>query len=142
MTMIFQQSSMIKKRETSKLFIEKYFDLLTLMKTYSNDNDQFKMFIRKNQMLRKANRSIFLKMWYEHITIPYFNEIMGDNVEYFLQNDFDEELSKTGGSEYNIKNAVIYMKSMYHKMTACVVDEFTQRIKELTILSYVYNNSQ
>lgn len=142
MTMIFQQSSMIKKRETSKLFIEKYFELLTLMKTYSNNNDQFNMFIRKNQMLKKANRSIFLKMWYEHITIPYFNQIMGDNVEYFLENDFHEEISKTGASDYNISNAIVYMKAMYHKMTSCVVENFKQRIKELTILSYVYNNSQ
>lgn len=136
------RSGISTRRNTSKLFVGKYFELLDWMKKYSNNNKQFDSFIMKNQMLKRANSSLFVKVWYEHVACKYYNQIMQDDFEYFLNNTFDDEISKTSFTEYNVRQAILHMKSMYSNLDESVIELFASRIKELTLLSYLYNKSQ
>lgn len=130
------------RRDTSKIFINKYFELLDWMKPYSKNNRQFESFILKNHMLKRANSSLFVKVWYQHITCQYYEQIMDEDIEYFLSHDFNDEITKSTFSEYNIRQAIQYMKMMYGSLDEDIVKLFASRIKELTMLSYVYNKSQ
>jgi hypothetical protein len=130
------------RRNISKTFVNKYFELLEWMKTYSNNNRQFDHFILKNQMLRRANSSLFVKVWYEHIACKYYEQIMDEDIGYFLSHNFNDEIKKSSLTEYNVNQAIQYMKMMYGGMDDNIVKLFASRIKELTMLSYIYNKSQ
>lgn len=128
-----QQKTILKE------FVNKYFDLLNYMKNYSNNNTQFNNFCKKNVMLRKANMKIFMKIWYENITIQYFDRIMNNDIDYFLDKGYNSDIDLNVYKEYNMEQCISYMKMMYTKMNSEEIDIFTKYIKELTFLSYLYN---
>ena len=122
-----------------KEFVNKYFDLLDFMKKYSNNNIQFIDFYKKNVMLKKANIKIFMKIWYENITINYFDRIMNDDIEYFLEKCYSNDIDSNIYKEYNMEQCISYMKIMYTTMNYEEINVITKHIKELTFLSYLYN---
>lgn len=128
-----------QQKNILKEFVNKYFELLEYMKKYSNNNSQFNNFCRKNVMLRKANMKIFMKVWYENITIRYFDRIMNDDVSYFLDKCYNNDFDSNVYNEYNMEQCISYMKLMYNKMNQEEINLFTKYIKELTFLSYLYN---
>ena len=71
-----------QQKTVLKEFVTKYFELLDYMKKYSNNNSQFNNFCKKNAMLKRANMKIFMKVWYEYITIQYFDRIMNNDIDY------------------------------------------------------------
>ena len=120
-------------------FVNKYFELLDYMKKYSNNNNDFNNFCRKNHMLRKANLKIFMKIWHENITIRYFDRIMDDDIVYFLNKTYYNDFDSSIYNEYNMDQCISYMKTIYSKMNQDEITLFTKYIKELTFLTYLYN---
>ena len=139
---MFQNTSNnITKKDIFKLFNKNYFELLEFMNKYSNKNQYFNSFYRKNYIMKKTNIKIFIKTWKIAINDKYGEQIMNNNVRFFLENDFKDELngSKNLNKEYKIQDCIIYMKSIYYTLDSAITDRFIKYIYDLTILTDLYN---
>lgn len=139
---MFQSTSKnITKKDIFKLFNQNYFELLEFMKKYSNKNQYFNSFYRKNYIMKKTNIKIFIKTWKLAINDKYGEQIMNNNVSFFLENDFKNELnsSKNLNNEYKIQDCIVYMKSIYYTLDSAITDRFIKYIYDLTILTDLYN---
>lgn len=139
---MFQSTSKnITKKDIFKLFNQNYFELLEFMKNYSNKNQYFNSFYRKNYIMKKTNIKIFIKTWKIAINDKYGEQIMNNNVSFFLENDFKNELnsSKNLNNEYKIQDCIVYMKSIYYTLDSAITDRFIKYIYDLTILTDLYN---
>lgn len=139
---MFQSTSKnITKKDIFKLFNQNYFELLEFMKKYSNKNQYFNSFYRKNYIMKKTNIKIFIKTWKIAINDKYGEQIMNNNVRFFLENDFKDEInsSKNLNNEYKIQDCIVYMKSIYYTLDSAITDRFIKYIYDLTILTDLYN---
>ena len=139
---MFQNTSNnITKKDIFKLFNKNYFELLEFMNKYSNKNQYFNSFYRKNYIMKKTNIKIFIKTWKIAINDKYGEQIMNNNVRFFLENDFKDELngSKNLNKEYKIQDCIIYMKSIYYTLDSAITNRFIKYIYDLTILTDLYN---
>tara|TARA_X000000950_G_scaffold289533_1_gene414995 strand:- start:26031 stop:26408 length:378 start_codon:yes stop_codon:yes gene_type:complete len=75
------------KKELNSLFIEKYFNYLTFLKSHMENDSVFTSFITKNKALKKVNPKIFIKTWYKYICVPYYTYIIKMDENYFMNND-------------------------------------------------------
>lgn len=132
------------KKEIFKTFNTKYFDLLNFMKTHSNNNKDFNYFYKKNYILKKTNIKMFIKTWHEHITQNYYEQIMENNINYFLNNNYENEMKQLKSFNTGIQeNKLIEnMKKLYCEMDKKISDEFITYIKHLTFLTYLYNKNE
>lgn len=132
----------INKKDAFRLFNQYYFELLNMMKKYSEKSMEFKKFYTYNYMLKKTNIKLFIRTWNETITKLYFNEIINGNIEYFLNKDYSQDMR---GNEdfvktYNINTYIIYFKKIYNNLKKELVDIFVEKIQQLTSLSRIYFN--
>ncbi len=106
--MFNRNKSNITKRDVFKLFNKNYFELLDFMKLHSNQNQYFDNFYRKNYYMKKANIKIFIKTWNSVINEKYGTEILNNNITYFLENDFNNELNNdtTIKKEYKLSDCM------------------------------------
>ncbi len=82
-----------KKKEIYKIFITQYFNYLTFLKSHDSDNDVvFNTFIKKNNVIKKTNPKLFIKLWYESVYIPYYTYIENKDESYFLNKTYDENI--------------------------------------------------
>ena len=139
--MFQNKSNNITKKDIFKLFNQNYFELLEFMKKYSNCNQQFNNFYRKNYIMKKTNIKIFIKTWKLAVNDRYGNEIMNNNVNFFLENDFKSELNNSASlnKEYKLQDCIVYMKSIYYTLENEITDRFIKYIRDLTILTDIYN---
>lgn len=139
--MFQNKSNNIAKRDVFKLFNQTYFELLEFMKAHSNKNQYFNNFYRKNYIMKKTNIKIFIRTWKIVVNDKYGSEIMNNNVGFFLENDFKNELdgSKSLSQEYKLQDCFDYMKTIYYTLDNSITDKFIKYIRDLTILTDVYN---
>lgn len=139
--MFQNKSNNITKKDIFKLFNQTYFELLEFMKNYSNKNQYFNTFYRKNYIMKKTNIKVFIKTWQLAVNDKYGNEIMNNNVKYFLENDFKNEFNNSEclNKEYKLQDCILYMKSIYYTLDNDITDKFIKYIRDLTILTDIYN---
>ena len=133
----------------SKQFNEVYFNLLNyLIQFIDNETNKtdFLKFIDKNLTMKKANPSIFIKKWYEYITIRYYNDIIyRDNINVFINHNYSSDIQNEMFFVDNKKldSMLKYINIALERFNS--LDENIQHkiiydIKQLTILSYNYIN--
>ena len=49
-------------------------------------------------LLQKANPSLLIKLWKKHVMEKYSSEIEAGDINFFIQKDYNSDLSKTGNS--------------------------------------------
>tara|TARA_B100000123_G_C25596330_1_gene369390 strand:- start:39 stop:458 length:420 start_codon:yes stop_codon:yes gene_type:complete len=131
----------IDKKSVFRLFVNNYFEMLTFLKdNISEDNKSFKLFYKKNQLLRKANVKFFIRKWHENITVPYYNEILKGDIEYFLNKNYDEDLKKTGNlkNELSMNDNIEYLKNVYYSLDNSLVNNLVNYVQILTKLTLIY----
>lgn len=129
-----------QKKMVFKMFISEYFELLEFIKKNSENSFTFSKFYAKNYVLKKTNIKLFIKGWYENITKLYYNEIMEGNIKYFLNKNYDYDISenKIMSSEFNMGYYIDYFKKIYDSIDKKLVVIFVTKIQRLTQLSYLY----
>lgn len=125
----------------SKLLFEKfnslYFDFLNFLKTYSNGDKMFHSFYKKNYVIKNTNIKLLIKGWYEHITIKYYHSILEENINFFLNKNYDQDLKQV-----DIIKCINFFKENYNTFEKKIVDKFVGYLKQLTNLSYMYFNAK
>lgn len=122
-------------------FNKLYFDFLSFLKTHSNGDKLFNSFYNKNFIIKNTNIKLFIKGWYDNITVHYYKTILEDNINFFLNKNYDKDVVKMENSNELIKY-IHYFKQKYHTLEKKITDEFIGYIKELTKLSYMYFNAK
>ena len=130
--------SSLNKKDTLNLFNKKYFELLDYIKLNTKDK-KFKTIYLQNKLFNKTMNNIFIKIWYKNINEKYYNEIMGENLDYFLYNEFNN-------NDYSlIESKVIYLinilKIIIKNINSREIQKIIIKIKDLTLLSEVYKNN-
>ena len=128
------------KKDIFKLFIDEYFKLLEFLKKYSENNFTFKKFYAINYLLKKVNIKLFIKGWYDNITALYYSPIMNDNLDFFLKKDYNKDINNNASvsNEFNMSYYIEYFKDIYSTIQKDLFNKFTNYVKQLTQLSYLY----
>lgn len=87
-----------------KIFNEIFFNFVNLIsKTFPND---FDITLAKNKLyaIKKINPKLFIKIWKKHITDKYKDSIEQGNIEYFIEKNYSDDLSKVNNSERVMKS--------------------------------------
>ena len=131
--MIFNRVPKITNIQTNriKIFNNTYFELLEIIKIYSDYNPKFYLFYNNNKLIKKATPEVFIKIWYNYITKKYYDEIMNENT-----------VPKIQYVEYNVNKALQFMKNIYPVLDEKTKDDIKLKVFKLTKLSYVYNKNK
>ena len=49
--------------------------------------------------IRKANPRLLPLIWKKYITIPYHDQILAGNINFFIEKDYSNDLTKSGNTE-------------------------------------------
>lgn len=136
------------KTEVRKKFNENYFVFLNFLESLIVTNEKSKMFrtfYNKNLMMKKANPSFFIKKWYISISIPYYKQIMEDNIEFFLNKDNfidtvknDSMITKTDYSKFQMEKNLQDCIKDYDNLSEFQKETLITTIKSLTMISILY----
>jgi hypothetical protein len=128
-------------KELFQQFNKLYFDFLSFLKSHSNGDKLFNSFYKKNYIIKNTNIKLFIKGWYDNITINYYQSIIEENILFFLKKDYNSDIVQLENSNDIIKY-IKYFKDNYDKFEKKVTDDFIGYIKQLTKLSYMYFNAK
>uniref|UniRef100_A0AB39JBM0 Uncharacterized protein n=1 Tax=Florenciella sp. virus SA2 TaxID=3240092 RepID=A0AB39JBM0_9VIRU len=125
---------MCKKKILNK-FISIYFELLEYIKSFLKESSkEFNLFYKKNIILRKTNVKMFIKTWYENISVKYYDKIKNEDAEFF----FVEERNK---QKDNITMYIDLIRDKYNNTDKNIIKSIIEKIKILTDISILYFNS-
>jgi len=128
-------------KELFQQFNKLYFDFLSFLKLHSNGDKLFNRFYKKNYIIKNTNIKLFIKGWYDNITINYYQSIIEENILFFLKKDYNSDIVQLENSNDIIKY-IKYFKDNYDKFEKKITDDFIGYIKQLTKLSYMYFNAK
>jgi len=49
--------------------------------------------------IRKANPKLIVKIWLKYVATPYQNEILAGDIEFFVNKDYSNDLTRTGNPD-------------------------------------------
>jgi hypothetical protein len=63
--------------------------------------DDVDILTAKNSLIaiRKANPKLIVKIWISYVATPYQNEILSGNIDFFINKNYANDLSKSGNSD-------------------------------------------
>lgn len=138
----FQHTKIKVNPSYVKTFNQNYFDLLEIMKHYSYHNPKFIFFYNNNKLIKRTKPSIFINAWHNHISLKYHDEIINENIEFFLSKSFNGLVPRTQYIEYSVNKALQFMIEIYPSLDENTLEIIKTKIKKLTILSNLYNNTK
>lgn len=123
-------------------FNQQYFELLNIMKQYSANHPKFSLFYANNKAMCVTKPKLLIEIWHEHITQKYYTQIMDENIEFFVMQDFERHVvSRQFHVTYGVNKALTYMKNIYPELTENDLELVKQKVKKLCIISNLYFNS-
>ena len=125
------------KGEIFKLFNKTYFEFLQFIQKYLKDDSNFKMFYRKNLIVRETNVKIIINTWYSRITQNYYDKVMNKDFDFFLNKSYEGELTKSE-TQTPLLKYISDFKNLFPSLEESIKEEFLQFILNLTELSYLY----
>ena len=130
--------SSLTKKDTLKKFNKEYFELLDFIKLNTQDK-KFKIIYSQNKLLNKTMNNIFIKIWYKNINQKYYNEIVDENLDFFLYNEFNN--TNYSLIESKVINLINILKIIVKNIDSKELQKIIIKIKDLTLLSEIYKNN-
>lgn len=88
-------------------------------------------------VIKKINPSLIIKIWYVYIYSKYKTEIENNNIQFFTEKDYREDLENLNKSDDIIKN-IDKIREPIKNMSKENQDKSFKYIKNLCILSKLY----
>jgi hypothetical protein len=126
-------------KEAFTSFNKTYFSFLEFIKKYLKNDSNFKMFYRKNQIVKETNVKIIITMWNERITKKYYTQVMNKDFEFFLNKSYSEEITNKE-KETPLLKYINDFKEIFPSLDETTKNEFLDYILNLTNYSYIYFN--
>ena len=118
-----------------------YFEFISFLKYHSNGDKLFNKLYQKIYIIKNTNIKLLIKVWYDSITLKYYQSIIDENLSYFLTKDYNQDIDTIENSN-DILRYIHYFKTNYNTFEKKIIDSFIKYIKELTQLSYMYFNAK
>ena len=93
-----------------KSFNKQYFDFLEDIISIVPDNIDIQTALKYFETIKRANPTILIKLWYSKVYIPYHVEIELGNIDFFIEKDYNDDLtSLPNGKEISkiIDNSIL-----------------------------------
>ena len=89
------------------------------------------------ETIKQGNPKLLITLWKSKITVPYKEQILEGNIDYFLNKDYKEDIS----SNYNdtIDNAIQDLRKVIRTMNQENIQMSVKYIQNLCKLSELYN---
>jgi hypothetical protein len=81
------------------IFNDHFVDFITdIHNVFPDDAD---ILTAKNALIaiRKANPKLIVKIWTKYVASPYQNEILAGDIEFFVNKDYSNDLTRTGNPD-------------------------------------------
>ena len=137
---------MNSKNKISKQFADNYIDFLLYLKTFIKTNDKIRLFnnfYNKNLLLKKTNPSMIIKIWYTKVSLPYYNNILNNNIDFLLidsnYNSIIDDVQNTEFKDNELMDKIKTCIEDYKKLNDIQKEKLINNIKNLTLLSILYN---
>jgi hypothetical protein len=131
----------MSKQIVFKNFNEQYFNFLKFIKKNMENDNNFNGFYNKNIIIKQTNVKLFIKTWYSRITKNYYNEVMKQDFNFFLNKKYDEDVSKdntSGESPTLMLKYITDFKNLFPNLHEDIKTEFIYYMINLTQLSFLY----
>jgi hypothetical protein len=90
-------------------------------------------------MLRKANPKMIINIWYRYVCEKYETEINNENIEYFLEKDYSDDLDKNPNAS-QVLQGIDNIRIPLRELDEDNKKQCLQYLKNLNELSKIYNN--
>ena len=89
-------------------------------------------------IIKKVNPSLIVKIWYTYIYSTYKTEIINDNINFFIEKDYKNDVSYLKSSDDIIKN-IDKLRDPIRNMGKDNQEKSFKYVKNLCILSKLYS---
>ena len=89
-------------------------------------------------MLRKANPKMIISVWYRYICQKYEAEIEAENLEYFLEKDYAEDLKMDQQAANKVLEGIDKIRTPLRQLDESNKKKSIQYLKNLNQLSKIY----
>ena len=124
-----------------KKFNEEYFKFLNFIKQNLDNDTKFNSFYNKNLLIKQTNIKLFIKTWNNRITKNYYEKVMKQDFDFFLNKSYIDDVStdNTSGEAPNIMlNYISDFKNTFHTLDEKTKNDFIYYMVNLTHLSFLY----
>jgi len=123
-----------------KGFNNQFEEFLEDVETLFPENKDIKTTKTGLLMLRRANPKMIISVWYKYVCEKYEEEIENENIEYFLQKDYSEDLLKNPNSS-QVLQGIDKIRTPLRDLDETNKKKSIQYLKNLNQLSKIYNNN-
>tara|TARA_B110000285_G_C14926205_1_gene515111 strand:+ start:381 stop:776 length:396 start_codon:yes stop_codon:yes gene_type:complete len=130
---------MSNKSTFSKAFNKHFFEFLDDMSNIFPENDDIKVAKKSFETIKRLNTTAIIKAWYLHVYLPYKDVIDDNNIDFFIQKDYSNELSgvNKGG---DILNMIDKIRKPISEMGESNKSHCAKYIQNLSKLSFMYTS--
>jgi len=123
------------KKDAFTSFNKTYFLFLDFIKKYLNEDPNFKLFYRKNHIVRETNVKLIIKTWNDRITTKYYTQVINQDFDFFLNKSYNDEIH---GQETPVLKYINEFKQIFPTLDEPTKNQFLDYILKLTEYSYIY----
>ena len=91
-------------------------------------------------MMKQANPKMLLSVWYRYIYLKYADKIEEENINYFLEKDYTEDVAKLENSGSSVIESINKLKGPLKELDEENTAKCLQYLKNLNNLSNMYMN--
>jgi hypothetical protein len=124
-------------KEAFTSFNKTYFSFLEFIKIYLKNDPNFKLFYRKNQIVRETNVKLIIKTWNDRITSKYYTQVTNKDFDFFLNKSYNDEITSQE-KETPLLKYINDFKEIYPTLEETTKNQFLDYIVKLTNYSYIY----
>lgn len=122
-----------------KLFNEHFFEFMDELSIIFPENLDIAASINLFKLTKSANVTLLIKIWYTYVESPYGDILRKDNLDYFLDKDYNDDLVNLPNAS-NALRGIDMLRKPIKETTQVNKQHSLNYIKNLCKMSIVYNN--
>jgi hypothetical protein len=91
------------------------------------------------QLIKKMNPSMIIKIWYKYIALPYDVQIQNNNINFFIEKDYKNDLQYVNKAD-DITKHIDVLRDPVRNMGKDNQDKSFKYIQNLCLLSKLYSD--
>jgi hypothetical protein len=131
---------MAEKNTLLRAFNTHLFELLDDIICIFPENKDIQAAKLSFQTIKRANPTAIIKVWYSYIYVPYHEEIEKENVQFFLEKDYSQDVSKLANSN-DIVKIIDTLREPLMNMTDSEKQFTIKYLQNLNKVSMLYNSA-
>ena len=119
-------------------FNNQFFEFVDDVECVFYDDASIKKVKSALQLIRKMNPSMIIKIWYKYITLPYEKEIQNNNLNFFIEKDYKNDLRYISSAE-DISKHIDVLRDPVRNMSTDNQNKSFKYIQNLCLLATLYS---